>query len=71
MLTTFKVYTCYAVKIYKNNPNFFFSEVACAQCTRPESAFEHLLLYAKYFEYIMKTEMDKKTPSLSIFICKI
>ena len=58
-------------KFTKTTQIFFFKEVARARCARPEPVFEHLLLYAKYFEYIMKTEMDKKTPSLSIFICKI
>ena len=59
-------------KFTKTTRIFFFKEAVRARCACPEYAFEHLLLYARYFEYIMKTEMDKKTPSLiSIFICKI
>lgn len=43
MLTTMKVYVCYAFKIYKNKPKQFSSHGARAQCAVPGSAFEYKL----------------------------
>ena len=43
LLTTFKLYACYAVKFYKNKPKEYFKQGARARCAGTGSAVRHTL----------------------------
>ena len=45
MLTTIKVYACYAVKIKKNKPSKYLNKVTRPRCAGPESEFVNYKLF--------------------------
>ena len=53
MLTTFKSYVCYVVKIYMKQTNKYLNGVARAQCAGPESVFVKLEIILFYFIFSM------------------
>ena len=49
MLTTIKVYVCFAVKIYKKQTQQIFKRGGAVRCAGPESAFVKLEIILFYF----------------------